>query len=137
MANEATKPPIPEDLKSKCSWCSGTGRHELPVQWTGPLMQDECSFCGGRGFKLVESDLLERITILTAERDALAEKLKRLSAQVEAGASLDSGNCWYRWGLDPCIRRGDHQLHRTKYGYEWDDSCLCNGRGCTRCCGPS
>jgi hypothetical protein len=83
------------------------------------------------------SELRRRISALTAERDALAEKLKRLSAQVEAGASLDSGNCWHRWGLDTCIRRGDHQKHLTKYGYEWDDSCICNGRGCTRCCGPS
>jgi hypothetical protein len=81
--------------------------------------------------------LIERIATLTAERDALAERVKRLSAQVEAGARLDSGNCWHRWGLDTCIRRGDHQEHLTKYGYEWDDSCICNGRGCTRCCGPS
>ena len=56
------------------------------------------------------SELRRRISALTAERDALAEKLKRLSAQVEAGGYA----CLLRYLLDFHITCDVNEAPNTK-----------------------
>jgi DnaJ-class molecular chaperone len=52
-----------DDLKHKCSWCSGTG-HAGHTDGTNMKHEYECPYCDGRGFKFVEHELLERIDLL-------------------------------------------------------------------------
>jgi hypothetical protein len=36
-----------------------------------------------------------------------------------ANVNAEAHPCDQRWGLDPCVRRGDHSVHVTRFGQEW------------------